>query len=136
MFSKICRKFGVPPMFCYLFIFILITVSVFLVHKYVFKKREGLDSDKKRIVYFYWEQCGHCKEFTPTWEKFVSESKIPSLSYEKYEAEKDKDFISKYGVEGYPTVMCLDSDGNKVKEYEGDRSLESLHDFAKEMSSE
>lgn len=138
MFNKICKMVGVPPMYCYLFIFILVVVLVYFVRKYILKSREGLDinSDKKSIVYCHMNGCGHCEAFNPIWEQFMNGSKLPTLNYAKVEASEDPKFMDKMGVQGFPTVIAVDTDGSKIKEHEGDRTVDALEDFANEIANE
>ena len=136
MFNKICRTIGVPPMYCYLFVFILICVSVFLIQKYLLNNHEGMDSGKKSIVYCYMNGCGHCKNFDPIWDQFMNGSKLPTLSYAKIEASEDPEFMDKMDVRGFPTVIAVDSDGTKIKEHDGARTVDALNDFADEIAND
>ena len=135
MFNKLCRTIGVPPMYCYLVVFILICVSAFLISKYVLHTREGMDlpSNKTSMVYCHMNGCGHCKNFNPIWEQFMNGSKLQTLNYAKFEASEHSEFMDKMGVQGYPTVIAVDSDGNKIKEHDGPRTVEALNDFANSL---
>mgnify|MGYP001167902393 CR=1 FL=1 len=136
MFNKLCRTIGVPPMYCYLVVFILICVSVFLIRKYLFKHQEGLDINGKSIVYCHMNGCGHCEAFNPTWDQFMNGSKLPPLQYAKVEASEDPEFMDKVGVHGFPAVIAVDSDGTKIAEHDGPRTVEALNDFANQVASE
>lgn len=135
MFNKLCSKIGVPPMYCYLFCFVLICVSAFLIHKYVLKNQEGLDlpQGKSSIVYCHMNGCGHCKNFNPIWDQFMNGSKLPTLNYAKVEASEDQQFMKEMGVQGFPTVIAVDSDGKKIKEHDGPRTVDALTDFANSL---
>ena len=138
MFNKICRTIGVPPMYCYLFIFIILCVLAFFIRKYVLNRREGMDlnSDKKSIVYCHMDGCGHCEAFNPIWDQFMNGSKLPTINYAKVEASEDPKFMEKMGVQGFPTVIAVGTDGNKIKEHDGARTVDALNDFANEIDSE
>ena len=135
MFNKICSKIGVPPMYCYLFIFVLVCISAFIIGKYVLHNREGMDlpSDKSSIVYCYMNGCGHCKDFNPIWDQFMNGSKLQTLNYAKVEASEDSGFMEEMGVQGFPTVIAVDSGGKKIKEHDGPRTVEALNDFANSL---
>jgi len=133
MFNKVCRIVGVPPKYCLIFIVILFSVLAFLLYKYVIKNKEGMQNGKKSMVYCWMEGCGHCKNFNPTWDQFMNGSKLPTLNYAKIESREDPKFMQKMGVQGFPTILGVDENGDKMKEYNGDRSLESLRDFANEI---
>ena len=59
--------------------------------------------------------------------KFAQESQIKTR---KVEVNKNPDFMTKYGVTSFPTVLLLDSNENKVDEYKGARDASSLAEYA------
>ena len=84
------------------------------------------DKSEKKIVYFYMEVCGHCKEFTPTWDKFKQTSPIPTYKIESKGADT---MLQKYNISGFPTIVLLDSKNDLIKTLNGERTLESLNAF-------
>jgi thiol-disulfide isomerase/thioredoxin len=83
----------------------------------------------KSITYFYMNGCGHCEKFTPIWDKFSNNYKGP-LSLKKMERKEAGDnTLKKYNVEGFPTVLMIDENGNG-KPFEGDRTISGLERFA------
>ena len=71
--------------------------------------------------------CGHCKKFTPVWNKFSSNYN-GELKLKKLERKEAGDLLQKYEIKGFPTVLLIDEQGNK-KEFQGDRSIEGLQNF-------
>lgn len=84
------------------------------------------------IVKFYAPWCGHCKRLAPTWDelavKFAGSS---SVKVAKVDCTKAQSTCSKENVDGYPTIF-LYKDGQRVVEYDGDRSLDNLVKFVNE----
>ena len=86
---------------------------------------------KPHIVLFYSNGCGHCHDFLPTWKEFVRVSNITAVGLEvssapaKLRMELSKSVIKR----GVPSVW-LYLDGMPYMEYNGDRSLQSLVNFA------
>ena len=86
--------------------------------------------------------CGHCKRFAATYEK-VAETlhaqshaevmKNPNartIKVAKVDGSADRALASRFNIQGYPTFFLVD--GWNVYEFEGDRTLEDLVDFATE----
>jgi len=86
------------------------------------------DKSEKKIVYFYMEGCGHCKEFAPTWDKFIKTSPIPTY---KIESKGSDSMLQKYNISGFPTIVLLDSKNELIKTLNGERTLEGLNAFIK-----
>ena len=52
------------------------------------------------------------------------------LKLQKYEREEaGEDMLKKYEVQGFPTILLIDGQGNK-KEFQGDRTVSGLESFA------
>ena len=81
-------------------------------------------------TYYYMNNCGHCKTFTPEWDKFVKTYTGP-VTLKKVEASEAGDDLEKYNIQGFPTVLFLDDAGNS-KTYEGPRTSEGLNKFISE----
>ena len=78
-------------------------------------------------TYYYWDKCKHCIEFMPTWDQFVQNynGNIVLKKVEKADAGAD---LEKYKIQGFPTVVLFDKDGN-TKTFEGSRTQEGLKQF-------
>lgn len=78
--------------------------------------------------------CGHCQKFKPTWNEFETKMKTshPNIEVINLQCdlnEENEKKCKELDVEGFPTVLFIDSNGTK-KEYRGPRTIESLVDFA------
>lgn len=83
------------------------------------------------FVKFFAPWCGHCKRMAPTWDqlaiKFINKEGIQIAKVDCTLAD-NKDLCSQQEVNGFPTLFIY-KDGAKLAEYEGNRSLDDLHDF-------
>ena len=95
------------------------------------KKKEHMGS---KIINCNVSWCGHCQKFKPTWKDFEKEMASNGSNVEVVDLqcdlnEENEQKCKDLGVEGFPTVLLIDSNGTK-KEYRGPRTIESLIDFA------
>ena len=88
-------------------------------------------SDTNTLYLFKAEWCPHCVNFTETWD-FLQKDMKGKVNFIAYDADKDKDIIKKYNVEGFPTLMLKTKD--KVIEYVGERNIDGIKQFVKEYS--
>jgi thiol-disulfide isomerase/thioredoxin len=81
------------------------------------------------MVYFHMNGCGHCKKFNPVWKTFTQFAGKNNIKVDKIEAGTQKDLQKSLGIKGYPTILELDSNNNKVSEFTGDRTIPALKTF-------
>ena len=84
-------------------------------------------SNPKKLVYFHMDSCGHCKKFTPEWDKFASSYDGP-LEIKKVERKEAGDDLEKYKIQGFPSILLIDGQDN-TKEFDGDRTSSGLEKF-------
>uniref|UniRef100_U5ER38 Putative pretaporter n=1 Tax=Corethrella appendiculata TaxID=1370023 RepID=U5ER38_9DIPT len=82
-------------------------------------------------VKFYAPWCGHCKRLAPTWEqlaqKFIGHN-VVKIGKVDCTLENNKELCTEQEVNGFPTVFIY-KNGEKVSEYNGNRSLDDLYNF-------
>ena len=78
-------------------------------------------------TYYYMNNCGHCKRFTPEWDDFVK-SYTGNIKLRKVEASNAGDDLQKYNIKGFPTVLLIDDVG-ETKEFNGPRTSDGLKTF-------
>ena len=83
--------------------------------------------DNTKLVLYKTDRCGHCVNFTPTWEKLKQQGL--NTQFETVDCDKQKGECWKNKVDGTPTII-LHKNGKQLT-YEGDRSLQSLISFVK-----
>ena len=87
------------------------------------------NSNGKSMVLFYWKDCGHCKRMMPEWDK-LQQQHGTSLEIKKVEKDEDKALMEKHNIASFPTILLLDRNGNKIKQYEGERTSMAMRKFA------
>ena len=78
-------------------------------------------SDKIQIILYKSSTCGHCINFMPTW-KALQNKYNNKYEFITWDATENKDKFD--DIMGVPTIKI--SDNGVTREYNGDRSLESL----------
>lgn len=114
------------PIDSILYIVALLIIFYFF-YKYVLTNLnvENFENDgKKKVVYFYMNGCPHCDSFSPIWDDFKQTSPLPTHKIESADAGE---MLKKYNISGFPTILLLDKNNNKLKELEGDRTLAGLN---------
>jgi thiol-disulfide isomerase/thioredoxin len=115
------------PLASILFIVALLIIIVYYFNKDIFTNMnvENFENDgKKKVVYFYMNGCPHCDSFSPIWDEF---KKTSPLATHKIESADAGTMMSKYKISGFPTILLLDENNNKLKELEGDRTIAGLN---------
>ncbi|KAG1622067.1 hypothetical protein G6F45_011204 [Rhizopus arrhizus] len=80
------------------------------------------------FIKFYAPWCPHCQALAPTWEALASQLQN-EVNIGEVNCVDHGDICNEHGIEGYPTLLLF---GNgKPINYNGDRSLMSLINFAK-----
>jgi thiol:disulfide interchange protein DsbD len=76
-------------------------------------------------VYAPW--CGYCKEMDQkTFQDPQVQQKLSNYVLLKVNGDENPDFMNKYQVYSYPTILILDSGGNLVKTISGYQSPEDF----------
>ena len=90
---------------------------------------ENFENDNsKKLVYFYMDGCGHCKNFTPIWDEFCNSNTSPITTH-KIERSNAQNKLETYNINGFPTILLLDENNDKLKEFSGKRTVEGLQSF-------
>jgi thiol-disulfide isomerase/thioredoxin len=88
---------------------------------------------RKSLLLLHMEGCGHCEKLMPEWDKFNQKNNT-SIVTKSVENDDDRALVKKYGVEGFPTILLLDSNGKKLDTYSGPRNAQGLLDYCKKNS--
>jgi thioredoxin-related protein len=115
------------PLASILFIVALLIIIVYYFNKDIFTNMnvENFENDgKKKVVYFYMNGCPHCDSFSPIWDEFKKTSPLPTHKIESADAGA---MMTRYNISGFPTILLLDENNNKLKELEGPRTIAGLN---------
>jgi thioredoxin-related protein len=116
----------------------LISVIVFSLVGYVLSltrngsTKEGFKG-RKSLLLVHMEGCGHCEKLMPEWDKFTKMNNT-SITTKAVEKDDDRALVKRYGVEGFPTILLLDSNGKKLDTYSGPRNAQGLLDYCQQNS--
>ena len=95
-----------------------------------YKTIDNADTDKadtnKKMILFYWTDCGHCKKMMPIWDKLQQD-------YPQYYSKIEKADITpaqenEFNITGYP-VIFMTKNNKKYLEYNGDRTYDAIKNF-------
>uniref|UniRef100_A0A6C0JC08 Thioredoxin domain-containing protein n=1 Tax=viral metagenome TaxID=1070528 RepID=A0A6C0JC08_9ZZZZ len=130
--KTLTKKFGKLPAIAQFVAAILIMFVIrYLLHLVIYSNylSSYLENfgNPKELVYFHMNGCGHCKTFTPIWDDFAGKYN-GDIKLKKLERNEAGDMLDKYQVQGFPTILLLDEQGNK-KVFEGDRTVSGLESF-------
>tara|TARA_Y100000590_G_C15469894_1_gene919761 strand:- start:307 stop:687 length:381 start_codon:yes stop_codon:yes gene_type:complete len=95
---------------------------------------EGFESKPSELVFYHMDGCGHCKKMKPEWDQFVKNN-TTSIATRSVEQGEARDEVTKHGITGFPTLLLLDSDGNKLDTYDGDRTATALESYLNQHAS-
>lgn len=95
-----------------------------------FKDKEG-----PKVMLFHATWCGHCEQYLNSgiYEKTANNPEVQGIPFEKFDADKNGSMVEKYDITGFPTILGLNTQGEKVV-FEGNRnSMDDLIKFAKSL---
>jgi len=108
--------------------FILLIVVAVLIHMMFFRQTYVENfGNPASCTYYYMTNCGHCKSFTPEWDAFVAKYKGP-VKMKKVEMNDAGSDLQKYKIDGFPTVLIIDENGD-TETYDGPRTTDGLMSY-------
>ena len=92
------------------------------------------------FVFFFSPSCGHCNAMKPAWDELMQSLRfkaledvvdlvLPNPLLAAVDASSNRALADKLQVHGYPTLLAFEA-GGAVYEYDGDRSVNSMFEFA------
>ncbi|GAA5813259.1 hypothetical protein MFLAVUS_006734 [Mucor flavus] len=93
--------------------------------------RDIIDSKEPWFVKFYAPWCGHCKHLKPVWAQLAKNLKN-KVNIAEVNCEDSKDLCKEFKVTGLPTLSFFVHGANL--KYNGERKLEKLEEYAREMA--
>jgi protein disulfide-isomerase-like protein len=97
---------------------------------------DSVTAGKFALVDFYAPYCKYCVELEPIWKQLGQDFAFASdkLVIAKVDVDAHKTFMSKYDIQGYPTIMFFDGTNPTPEKYPYMRQLEPLTDFLEEKT--
>ena len=96
-----------------------------------FKVFEGFGTgEPTTLLLLHMNGCGHCKKLMPEWDNFMRNNNNSGLIIKSVEMDEDPSLAKRYNVEGLPTILLLDENGEKIETYEGERTASALTEYA------
>ena len=108
-----CAKNTIKCFLIFVIAFNLVSYVLSLIRNGAIK--EGFKG-RKSLLLLHMEGCGHCEKLMPEWDKFA-EMNNTSIKAKSVENNDDRALVKRYGVKGFPTILLLDSNGEKLKTY-------------------
>lgn len=91
-----------------------------------------LKSKDQWLVEFYAPWCGHCKKLAPEWKKAANNLK-GKVNMGHVNCDEEKSLMSRFNVQGFPTILVFGSDKESPVPYEGARTASAIESFALEQ---
>jgi thiol-disulfide isomerase/thioredoxin len=107
----------------------LLCLAMRCCRKYI--KKEGFDGQKE-LVLVHMEGCPHCVTLLPKWANAAKENKtdINMRSVEMNEGD-GPELCKKHDISGFPSILLLGGDGEKLEDYNGERTKDGILGFLK-----
>jgi len=110
--NKLIKKFNLSRSI----FLILLLLTLYLIYRTFnlsepFISSDNLDdflsNDKKQLVLFHADWCGHCIKMKPLWDKIQKERGDDSMMsvHVGKGTDSDKLVMEKYNIKGYPTII-------------------------------
>ncbi|KAM0136272.1 hypothetical protein ACHAO1_004749 [Botrytis cinerea] len=93
-------------------------------------------SGKFALVDFYAPYCKYCVELDPHFKQLAEDFSFASdrIVFAKVDVDAHKSFMARYGIEGYPTIMFFDGNGDNPERYQYMRKTNAMTKFLVEKT--
>ncbi|XP_022771729.1 protein disulfide-isomerase like 2-2-like isoform X1 [Durio zibethinus] len=91
-----------------------------------------LKSKELWIVEFFAPWCGHCKKLAPEWKRAANNLK-GKVKLGHVDCDSEKSLMSRFNVQGFPTILVFGADKDSPTPYEGARTASAIESFALEQ---
>ncbi|CAE7533258.1 PDIL1-2 [Symbiodinium natans] len=82
------------------------------------------------FVKFFAPWCSHCKNMAKDFHRVAQEELPDGIRVGRVDSTKNPALNKRFGISGYPTLLMLSDEGRDMRSYSGDRSFNSLLEFA------
>lgn len=91
-----------------------------------------LKSKELWVVEFFAPWCGHCKKLAPEWKRAANNLK-GKVKLGHVDCDSEKSLMSRFNVQGFPTILVFGADKDSPIPYEGARTASTIESFALEQ---
>ncbi|CAH1444761.1 unnamed protein product [Lactuca virosa] len=81
------------------------------------------------VVEFFAPWCGHCKKLAPEWKK-AAKNLQGKVKLGHVNCDDEKSLMSRFKVQGFPTILVFGADKESPITYEGARTASAIESFA------
>ncbi|XP_057522786.1 protein disulfide isomerase-like 2-3 [Amaranthus tricolor] len=81
------------------------------------------------VVEFFAPWCGHCKKLAPEWKKAANNLK-GKVKLGHVNCDEEKSLMSRFKVQGFPTILVFGADKESPFPYEGARTASAIQSYA------
>jgi thioredoxin-related protein len=81
--------------------------------------------EERNFIFCSLNGCPHCENAKDEWEKVVKKNKT-DVKLCLVERNDNPEFMEKLDIEGYPTFVVVDENGDKINEYNGPRNSKAM----------
>ena len=131
-FNRTCNRYATPLLCCVASAVIMASLLYYVVTSFL-TVTEGYTGASEFVLY-HMKGCPHCVTMLPEWDKFESNNNS-GIKTRKVEQADAQDEVKKHGISGFPSLLLLDSNGDKIKDYSGPRTASGFAAFCKQNSS-
>jgi thiol-disulfide isomerase/thioredoxin len=113
-------------------VFLLFTLT--LKEGFTSSPSDLMNNPKKIFVLFYNNNCSHCKELKPAWDKVESahDDKMTSIDLTNSSDKNVEELSKKFNINAYPTMLVIEN-GKVSDTYNGGRTEDELTNYVKNM---
>ena len=123
-----------------IFVTSLLMYAVFVSYKYNMENfAENAPTPSPQVALFFATWCGHCTSyeksgiFDKTAQIVKNDPSLSKIKFVKYDYDLNKGLANKYQINAFPSIVFIDENGNKTKDYNKDiYSSVDLVSFAKD----
>ena len=110
---------------------IIVTSHPSLSHQALSRQPSQMTTNSARLILYYADYCGHCKNFMPTWKQLKEGNDLPGITFEEFDCVAQQNVCASNGITGYPTIVLSKADGSKVQYPPQPRTYNMVVDFVK-----
>jgi thioredoxin 1 len=94
----------------------------------------GQSANRPSLIYFRAANCPYCKQMTPVVNDVErAYGRQLAVTYAEVDSQEGKDLAKHHGIIGYPTILLLDSEGERIGLLRGVVPRSSLEQMIEEL---